>query len=263
MTDQLVCRLCGGAASLRFEKIVLGKHRVGYHHCEACGLTQTDEPHWLVEAYRDAIHPGDTGLLARNARLCAVTAVFLHLSGVRGEPCLDYAGGWGVFTRLMRDAGFQFHWLDPHAQNLFAPGFEWRDDLGRPMACTAFEVLEHFVRPLEEFRRLAAFGADYLVTSTEVPPTSPPSPDWWYLVPETGQHVAFYERRTLERLGRECGYPHAIIGPFHQVFAKQPFPAWRWRAAERLGRLLFPLVRSRRPSLTMSDSERLRRKGNA
>lgn len=263
MSATLACRLCGGTATPCFVQTVLGRHRVTYHHCAACGLTQTDEPHWLAEAYRDVIHAADTGLLARNAHLRAVTAVFLELSGVRGEPCLDYAGGWGVFTRLMRDAGFQFHWLDPHAQNLFAPGFEWRDGLGRPAVCTAFEVLEHFVRPLEEFQRLAAFGADFLVTSTEVPPTSPPSPDWWYLAPETGQHVAFYERRTLERLGRECGYPHAIVGAFHQVFAKRPFPAWRWQVAERLGPLLFPLVRRRRRSLTVPDSERLRRAGDA
>ena len=82
MTAPLACRLCGGATTPLFEQTVLGRHRAGYHHCTACGLTQTDEPHWLAEAYRDAIHPADTGLLARNARLRAVTAVFLGLSGV-------------------------------------------------------------------------------------------------------------------------------------------------------------------------------------
>ena len=254
MSENSSCRLCGGPARRLFEKTVLRRYRVDYFYCGACGLTQTAEPHWLDEAYRDAIHTADTGLLARNVHLRAVTAVFLALSGVRDESCLDYAGGWGVFTRLMRDAGFQFHWLDPYAQNLFAQGFEWKVELGRPAACTAFEVLEHLVRPLEEFRRLAAYGADYLITSTEVPPTSPPSPDWWYIAPETGQHVAFYERRTLERLGRECGYPHSILGPYHQVFAKRPFPAWRWHLAARAGRMLYPFVRRGRRSLTLPDS---------
>ncbi len=258
MSEPLRCRICGAPTARLFEKTVLGRHRVGYHHCAACGLTQTDEPHWLAEAYAEAIDVSDTGLLARNVHMRAVTAAFLHLSGVRDQPCLDWAGGWGVFTRLMRDAGFAFHWSDPHAQNLFARGFEWREGLGRPAACTAFEVLEHFVRPLDEFRKLAALGADWLITSTEVPPTSPPDPAWWYLLPATGQHAAFYERRTLARLGRECGYPHAIVGPFHQVFARRPFPAWRWRLAERLGAALYPLLRRGRRSLTVPDSERLR-----
>jgi hypothetical protein len=261
MTATLACRLCGHAAALCFEKTVLRRHSVGYYHCAACGLTQTTEPDWLSEAYTEAIDVRDTGLLARNQHMRDVVATFLAASGVKAEPCLDYAGGWGVFTRLMRDAGFAFHWLDPHAENLLARGFEWRAELGRPAACTAFEVLEHFVRPLEEFRRIAAFGADWLITSTEVPPASPPAQDWWYLAPETGQHVAFYERRTLERLGRECGYPHVIAGPFHQVFARRPFPAWRWRAAERLGAVLWPLLRRRRRSLTVPDSEGLRGPG--
>ncbi len=40
------------------------------------------------------------------------------------DPFLDYAGGYGVFTRLMRDIGFDFYWHDPYTQNLFANGFE-------------------------------------------------------------------------------------------------------------------------------------------
>src|SRR5205823_12398163 len=132
---------------------------------------------------------------------------FLHLSGVRDQPCLDWAGGLGVFTRLMRDAGFQYFWLDPHAENRFARGFEWRETLGTPAACTAFEVLEHLVRPGEPFAELAAYGAPWIITSTELAPEAGATADWFYLSAQTGQHVAFYRPVTLERLGREHGYP--------------------------------------------------------
>ena len=123
---------------------------------------------------------------------------------------------------------------------------------------TAFEVLEHFVRPLEEFRNIASLGAEWIITSTEVHPGRRPAPDWHYLSVESGQHIAFYRNDTLTRLGREVGYPHVLPGPFFQIFARKPFPAWHWQAAVRLGAVAFPFVRKSRPSLTVPDCERLR-----
>lgn len=253
------CRLCGGSSERLFERTVLNRHPAGYYQCHGCGLVQTSDPVWLEEAYTQAIHPTDTGLLARNLGARRVVATFLELSGVSGEPCLDYAGGYGIFVRLMRDVGFQFYWWDPYAPNLLAPGSEWQATLGHPFACTAFEVLEHFVRPLDEFRRIAEFGAEYIVTSTELLPGPRPEPTWPYLSVESGQHVSFYRSDTLARLGREAGYPVVVAGPFLQVFARRPFPTWRWHLAARLAPLAFTVVRKRRRSLTVEDCEAMRR----
>ncbi|HZI89724.1 MAG TPA: class I SAM-dependent methyltransferase, partial [Candidatus Polarisedimenticolia bacterium] len=168
MANPIPCRLCGGETAPLFERTVLGAHRVTYHQCATCHLTQTDNPTWLAEAYTDAIHPTDTGILARNLGARRVVATFLHLSGVRREPCLDYAGGYGIFTRLMRDAGFEYFWMDPYAVNALARGFEWAPERGTPRVVTAFEVLEHLVRPLEEFRRIAELNPRWIITSTEL-----------------------------------------------------------------------------------------------
>jgi hypothetical protein len=254
----LPCRLCGGEAKLRFQKRVLGRHLAGYYQCAACGLTQSEEPHWLEEAYATPIADIDTGLLARNLHACRMATVFLHIAHAGGRPCLDWAGGYGVFTRLMRDAGFEFHWQDRFTENRFARGFEWDPSFGPPFACTAFEVLEHLPRPLEGFRELASFGAEYLITSTEIHPGPAPGEDWFYLAPESGQHVAFYRRDTLARLGRESGYPVVHTGPHMQLFARRPFPAWWWCAANLPGTPFYPLVRRLRRSLTDADSVRLR-----
>jgi hypothetical protein len=261
VTAPIACRLCGGETVPLFQKTLLGRRRAGYFQCRACGLTQTEEPVWLEEAYASPIAAADTGILARNLGARKVTASFLHLMGVRDEPGLDYAGGYGLFVRLMRDAGFSFYWSDPHTENLFARGFEWSPERGRPRVVTAFEVMEHWVRPLAEFRALAALGPEWIITSTELHSGARPSPGWHYLLPETGQHVAFYRADTLARLGRDAGYPHVLAGPFFQIFARRPVPAARWRAALRLGAVLFPVVRRLRASFTVADSERLRGRG--
>ncbi len=264
MSASMPCRLCDEPTAKLFEHRVLGRITVGYHQCGTCGLTQTDEPTWLDEAYAGghALHPADTGVMARNLAARRIVATFLHLNGVRDEPCLDYASGYGIFVRLMRDAGFEFFGWDPMAENLLARGFEWRESHGRPRAVTAFEVLEHWVRPLDEFRALANRQADWIVTSTELHPGPAPLPDWLYLSPETGQHVSFYRAETLQRLGEACGYPHVISGPFVQVFARRPFSGWTWTVASRLSALVFPWVRRMRRSLTIEDSVRMRGAGS-
>jgi hypothetical protein len=259
VSDSIRCRLCAGEARFLFAKPLLVRHRARYYQCGACGLTQTQPPDWLDEAYADAIHPTDTGLLSRNQYARRIVAVFLHLAGAGARPCLDWAGGYGVFTRLMRDCGFAFYTLDPHAENLFAKGFAWNSDRGTPFACTAFEVLEHLVRPSEGFAELAAYGAEFIVTGTQLHAGAAPVPDWPYLSPESGQHVAFYRPETLARLGRDHGYPYLVAGPYFQVFARRSFPAWHWRLATLRGAPLYALVRRLRRGLTEDDCEMLRR----
>lgn len=255
------CPLCGGPTATLFRQRLLGHHEVELVQCPACGLARIESPTWLDEAYAHALADIDTGALARNRVAVRVTATFLALAGVTDEPCLDWGAGHGVFVRMMRDAGFRFHASDPHAANLFARGFEWSDTLGRPAAVTAFEVLEHLVDPVRGFGEIAAFGAPWIVTSTELIPGARPTADWRYLAPESGQHVAFYRADTLARLGRAAGYPIVLAGPRYQLFAREPTAAWKWRAAVRWGALLHPLLRRRRASLTESDSDLLKARG--
>ena len=43
--------------------------------------------------------------------------------------------------------------------------------------------------------------------------------DWWYLAPESGQHVFFYSRKALAWLGKQHGYEHFGAGQL-QVFSR-------------------------------------------
>jgi hypothetical protein len=37
---------------------------------------------------------------------------------------IDYGGGYGLFVRLMRDAGFDYYWFDKFCDNVLSKGFE-------------------------------------------------------------------------------------------------------------------------------------------
>jgi hypothetical protein len=68
---------------------------------------------------------------------------------------------------------------------------------------TCFEVFEHFENPMEEFSEINELS-DHILFSTELQPKNPAKiKDWWYLTPETGQHLAFYTEKSLTVLAKK------------------------------------------------------------
>ena len=43
---------------------------------------------------------------------------------------IDFGGGYGVFTRVMGNIGYDFYWRDAHRENLFAKRFAADADSG-------------------------------------------------------------------------------------------------------------------------------------
>lgn len=200
------CRICGEAARPFASKLILGKHQVAYFKCPACGQVQTEEPHWLEEAYRRPASKIDVGMADRCVSTAQTTVALARRLGIGPEePCLDWGGGTGLFVRLCRDYGMNFFYSDPYAVNVFASGFEL--DAGNPpshWACvTAFEVAEHLPDPLKNFGELFKLSPRHILFSTVL--YSGQAADWWYFT-DNGQHVAFYNRRSLEIVGHHYGY---------------------------------------------------------
>src|SRR5476651_2675365 len=120
-------KITGGNATFLFEAKVLNKYTVKYYRCDETGFIQTEEPYWLDEAYSSAITKLDIGLPYRNINLSnSITELLVKNFDYKGI-FLDYAGGYGLFTRLMRDKGFNFYNTDKYCANLFAEYFDLTD----------------------------------------------------------------------------------------------------------------------------------------
>ena len=134
------CRVCGSVSKKIFSAEILKKYEVNYCLCNQCGYLQMEDLSHLPEAYRNSINQSDVGLLARNYRFMEQLVPFFYFSGITNGRFLDFGGGYGVFSRLMRDIGFPFYWNDPYTENLFVPGFESVLE-GKFTAITALELL--------------------------------------------------------------------------------------------------------------------------
>ncbi|MEG4068173.1 glycosyltransferase [Microcoleus sp. Pol11C2] len=194
----LKCKVCESDAYHFAQGKVIGKYDVDYFQCSNCGFVQTEEPYWLDEAYSQPIASSDVGLAFRNLSFSQITQNLLFNFFNHQSRFLDYGGGYGLFVRLMRDAGFDFYWLDKFCQNIFSQGFEIDAAANNQFELvTAFEVFEHLVHPIDELEILLKKSRNILL-STELLPESNPKPDeWWYYVLHEGQHVSLYTAKAL------------------------------------------------------------------
>jgi 2-polyprenyl-3-methyl-5-hydroxy-6-metoxy-1,4-benzoquinol methylase len=262
------CPVCGRAEREPvFRQRLLGRHDVGYHLCGGCGLLQTDTPHWLDEAYSQAIADTDTGLLQRNLEHARLLNGLLQVAFKADGRFVDVAGGWGVLVRLLRDLGFDAYRSDKYCANLFAQGHESYEGLAAEVLF-AFEVLEHVSDPVAfvqaEFER---YSCRSLVFSTLTFSGTAPAPGWWYYSLESGQHVSFYQARTLEQVAARLGCEYTRIHDGLHLFMAEPLaPALRRALRSRRLRRWFEAwywAHRRRPALTGADHEAARQRQQA
>ncbi len=231
------CRLCGSATALFAESQILG-HPATYARCTQCGSVQVEAPSWLDEAYSSAISEHDVGLVDRGFIASELIGTILMLEGRKSSAGLDWGGGTGLFTRRMRDLGFPTLHYDPMAENIHAINFS-TDEPTDASWVSLLECLEHLEHPQA---LLAPYvqSADYLFVLTELVSDPAPLPgQWWYYLPETGQHITFATAAGIKAFASGLGFRHVFtLGNLH-VLSRSPLRrSTRTLMGNRIGRKL-------------------------
>ena len=197
------CKICRSSCNLLFNTLVLQKYNVNYFQCTSCGFIQTEEPYWLNEAYNDVIAQMDIGLVSRNLEHAIIAEKIINKCFDSNRKFIDYGGGYGLFVRLMRDQGYNFYRQDNYCENIFASFFDVTDITNHEEIIfellTSFEVFEHLTNPITDILKMFEYSESILF-STELQPLTKITSvnDWWYFVPETGQHISFYTLKSLQ-----------------------------------------------------------------
>ena len=257
-----LCRICGTRAETFAHAKVLASVDAEFEKCPRCGLVMAARPEWLNEAYAAPITRLDIGLLDRCLLLSQVTAAVLRAERQRHGRFLDWAGGYGAFTRLMRDRGYNFTHLDPMTQNVFAAGHERQELEGERFdLVTGFEVLEHLIDPLGDLEVVARTTDRLLMTTQLLPEPTPRPEEWWYYTLETGQHITLFTQDALENMARALGFDGVASGSFLHLFYRGKLsPVTRALVSKpqlAFGAGLLSTVLDRRHSLLARDLENL------
>ncbi len=216
------CRLCGGTTDLQFNKVVLNKYDVGYHRCRDCHSLQTDVPFWLAETYSTPCPARDTGIVQRNVLFARFTSLLARLLKIDPQDrCLDWGGGNGLFCRMMRDRGMNFHNYDKYVEPFYCIGFsaDPKSD-ERTTLVTAFEVFEHLPEPRTDLEAIFALDPDVIIFSTLL--YRGQTDDWSYLANLRGAHVFFYSHKGLAQVGAEFGYDFIEGAELHLFIKRRP-----------------------------------------
>ncbi|MDQ5930530.1 MAG: hypothetical protein QG594_2318 [Bacteroidota bacterium] len=218
------CKICNHKSEvLRSFQILSGKYKIQYFKCPKCDFIQTEKPYWLDEAYSDAaITALDVGAVTRNLELSNLCERVLKnvFPDYKERFFLDYGGATGMFTRLMRDKGFQFYHTDKYAQNVYAKRFELEDitDKTNIAAVTSFEVFEHLEFPMETIQEMFKY-ANTIIFSTYLQPKD--LENWWYFTLETGQHIALFHKNTFVKIGEILGVQFFTNGTNYHILTKE------------------------------------------
>jgi hypothetical protein len=192
----MTCKICkSDTENFLTAPIFKERQQVKYYKCRSCNFIQTEEPTWLDKAYSDVIAKSDIGLIWRNIHFSDLLEKFLLNMYPQTGRCLDFGGGYGMFTRIMRDKGFDFHWQDDFCKNMFAEGFEGSLN-DQYDVITAFEVFEHLPDPHETISKLIE-KCQVLVFSTEMNDEVKDFENWWYRAELSGQHVSFFSKGAM------------------------------------------------------------------
>jgi hypothetical protein len=255
------CRICGASHSAPSVSAKLLDQCVDYFDCSRCGYFHTQEPTWLDQAYASTINNCDTGIMLRNQTNVGVVLATLTALGARLGRVVDFAGGYGILVRLLRDRGVDALWSDPYCKNLLAIGFKHNDE--EASLVTAFEAFEHFVEPIREAEKLFAIAPNLLI-STELIPTPAPAPEkWWYYGLDHGQHIGFYRMQTLEWIARKYNKYLISDGRSYHLFSEKKVSVFYWRSVCKLA-VYLPIIFTRgMPSRVWSDFEKMSGKAAA
>lgn len=250
--DSNECRCCKGETRFALKGKIIGI-LVQYFECEHCGFVQTEKPHWLDLAYSDAITHSDTGLVVRNLINARYTIATLRALSLPMGKVLDFAGGYGLLVRLLRDKGVDAVWSDPFCKNLHSKGFE---HVGEPVdLTTAFEVFEHLAEPEKEFDKMLESGRNILLSTVLIPRPTPAHDNWWYYGHEHGQHVAFYRVSTLEAMARRHNLHVVSNGRNYHLFTEKKIKKRYWQMWLKMGKANVPWLYRGLTPLTESDHQ--------
>lgn len=196
--SSLNCPLCNGDTALLLE--VNSKE---YNQCFACRSVLLYPSYYLTSQEEKERYENHNNDVEDPRYQKFVSPIVQEVKSAYGpeHTGLDYGCGTGpVISKLLKDDGYQIALYDP----FFAPDPQRLAAKYDYIVCC--EVMEHFNKPADEFKRLRSLlnPGGVLFCMTEIYSEDIDFKAWYYKNDPT--HVFFYHRKGLEWIKNNLGF---------------------------------------------------------
>ena len=238
------CPVCAGAcvplgavdfnkccAEVRGTQLPPSRRLVHYILCTACGFCWAPEfSTWTPADFEREIYNADYARVDPDhaeVRPRASAESLLATFGDHGRPAshLDYGGGPGLLSRLLREERWQSTSCDPF--------FDRNVQLSPPgkfQLITCYEVFEHVPDGNQLAMHLSSLLTDdglvllsTLLSDGQLAVGQPIT--WWYASPRNG-HISLHSARSLDLLAQRHGFRLASFSPDLHFLWRGDFPQW-------------------------------------
>lgn len=202
------CPLCHGNAKLFWN---CSLRNVDYYKCNNCQSIFKDRKVYLeqsAEKSRYQLHQNNIYDQSYQKFVSPITNAVTRDFAL-DTLGLDYGCGSGpVISYVLESKGYRFQLYDPY----FYPGQEYLNHVYHFITCC--EVMEHFYRPFEEFKKLKnlleAKGKLYCKTNFISNSISVEEFSKWYYKDDP-THVFFYSTKALEFIKEAFGFTDVFM----------------------------------------------------
>jgi len=245
-TKDLKCPICSGNSRLHdvldFNKVCgdANSHFEGlsglpiyYALCEQCGFCFAPEiMRWESDEFERNIYNNDYIKIDPDCidiRPRQFSEQLLQLFDPKSNPFthLDYGGGNGLLSKILRGEGWNSTTYDPFTNKDLKI-----EQLGKFDLITAFEVFEHVPDVHELMNNLSSLlsqnGVVYFSTQlSDSHIHQGKKLDWWYAAPRNG-HISLFSKHSLQLIAEQHRFNLASNWVcFHAMFTTKP--AWAAR----------------------------------
>ncbi len=203
------CPNCNSKSIKKIREVSVTQENIKTYlcHCNNCDYLYLANQNWLEIAYKYKFY-GDTGYVYRNSNLVKKSLILFRtwklLTQKQFPKACDIGAGIGLYARLMRDNGYEFHGADQYSEMLLIRPFI-KDNENYPIK-TAFEVVEHLTS-FPDFLKEKIKKVDLFLFSTELRQVGEvPENEWWYYSFQNGQHIGFHSKKSLKKAFEISGY---------------------------------------------------------
>jgi hypothetical protein len=198
VNSQKICLICHSEtehfSTFTIRDDISGNYRV----CKSCKFIFAENPNWLEGSFTDVLNSLDIGSLDRCTIVADFVEVLLKSLGVDKPKVLDWGGGYGLLTRLLRDRGVDCAHYDPFIEPLFAKNIDISAGDQFDLVIMS-EVMLHMTDPLDTLSELLKISKRVMFTAVIAP--SDVTPEWWYFMPDTGQHITIFSEPSISEIG--------------------------------------------------------------